>query len=621
MDHSSTSTSEEHPSDGVARKPPAQLGLIGIAVSERARDDRRPLQTAMPRHRTWLRYLKFALLGVVPVGVAYAAHVASEPEGLDMPEVRSSGARVMEVAPAAAPAVSAVPRRVFETGAFGHSGAVRVRIALPNQAVALPMRLVGQTDGLTARWVGFDGRPDDAIVTWPADGILVAPARAGAYWLVLSRSGVSDTVADFAMFVERPMPNARATGINGYHLGRWPKGADAIVPRGFVEVTERIADFPLSPHLRMSDFVVHDDQDAFPKYLHVREPLLDKLELTITEIAQMRGRNGSTLTLHVASGFRSPAHNGSLSASAKDSRHMYGDAADIAIDANDDGKLTEIDARLVAAAAEVVERKYPDLVGGIGLYINADGAGWPYVHIDTRGRRARWRGGPKRDIDVDSFPTAAVVAASAPPAAPATDTSAAMRRAAGAAPAVVTPAAVTPAAPPPSAAGPTSTATVIVPGAQHSTATVPAPGAQHAAATVPAQTTTATVIVPTAAVTAPSKPKPSATATPVAPVPAPRTEDRSRPTAESPVRPVSNTRVAPDRSRIDVATPRPAPTRSAARKPTGSAVKPAARPSRRAVRKPAKPRSPVAAARRSPAEVVSDDPFASAARRFRAARP
>jgi hypothetical protein len=224
---------------------------------------------------------------------------------------------------------------------------------------------------------------------------------------VLSRGGIADTIADLAVFVERPMPNAMATGINGYHMGRWPKAADGIVPRGFIEVTERISDFALSPHLRLSDFVVHDNQNAYPKYLHVREPLLDKLELIIGEIAQMRGKSPSEVRLNVASGFRSPAHNGGLSGSAQDSRHMYGDAADIAIDANSDGKLSEIDARLVASAAEVVERKHPDLVGGVGLYITYDGAGWPYVHVDVRGVRARWRGGSRRSGAVDSLPPGA----------------------------------------------------------------------------------------------------------------------------------------------------------------------------------------------------------------------
>jgi len=34
---------------------------------------------------------------------------------------------------------------------------------------------------------------------------------------------------------------------------------------------------------------------------------------------------------------------------------------------------------------EAVERTHPELVGGLGLYRE------PYVHIDTRGTRARWK--------------------------------------------------------------------------------------------------------------------------------------------------------------------------------------------------------------------------------------
>jgi hypothetical protein len=44
----------------------------------------------------------------------------------------------------------------------------------------------------------------------------------------------------------------------------------------------------------------------------------------------------------------------------------------------------------VALAAEMVEREHPELVGGIGLYTSRRYS-TPYVHIDARGRRARWR--------------------------------------------------------------------------------------------------------------------------------------------------------------------------------------------------------------------------------------
>ena len=403
---------------------PTPVGLLGIAQADVSAVDYAPL-TRLPRGR-W-RMAKVLAGVVLPMGVVFAAHRLSEPEGLDAAESPPPAPALATASfggaaiPIGGPSTG-LPTRMFESGAFGHSNAVRVRVVLPRENLALPISFAGATDAMQMQWIGFDGKGNEPVTAWPGNDALRAPARAGAFWLVLSRGAVADTIADLALLVEHPMPNARATGINGYHLGRWPRSQEGQVPRGFIEVTQRTSDFPLSPHLRMSDFVVHDRQDAYPKYLHVREALLDKIELTVNEVAQMRGRSASGLRLHVASGFRSPSHNGALSGSAQDSRHMYGDAADIAIDANADGRLTEIDARLVAAAAEVVERKYPDLVGGIGLYITLDGAGWPYVHIDVRGRRARWRGGARKGAAVDSLPANAtfdsVALATSAPGAP-----------------------------------------------------------------------------------------------------------------------------------------------------------------------------------------------------------
>ena len=406
----STSTSAEPLLDGAARKARTPIGLLGLSVLDGAeQDEELPLRSRPPNQK--LRFVKVALAVVLPVGIALAAHRASVPEGFDAAELAPPAVPAAALGPEGLPATPVAaggpPSRRFTAGSFGHSGAVRVRVVLPGERLYLPIAFGGPTDNLQAQWIAFDGSPNESVSTYSADGVLRAPSRPGAFWLVLSRAGMADTVADLALLVEYPMPNARATGINGYHLGRWPKDGGGTVPRGFVEVRKRLSDFPLSPHLRLSDFVVHDEQNDYPRYLHVREPLLDKIELVVSEVAQMRGVPASSVKLNVASGFRSPSYNGSLASSASDSRHMYGDAADIAIDANNDGRLTEIDARLVASAAEIVERRYPDLVGGIGLYITPDGAGWPYVHIDVRGTRARWRGGRTKSATVDSLPPGA----------------------------------------------------------------------------------------------------------------------------------------------------------------------------------------------------------------------
>ena len=105
----------------------------------------------------------------------------------------------------------------------------------------------------------------------------------------------------------------------------------------------------------------------------------------------------------ILSGFRTPNYNytgGNVQGRANLSRHMFGDASDVFVDnngngveddLNHDGRVDVGDAQVVADAAERVERKYPSLVGGIGVYSACCGHG-PFTHIDVRGFRARWRG-------------------------------------------------------------------------------------------------------------------------------------------------------------------------------------------------------------------------------------
>ncbi len=190
----------------------------------------------------------------------------------------------------------------------------------------------------------------------------------------------------------------------GYRVGFWPgeratRGrARYSLPVGFLEVTPDNEDTPLSTHFRVRDFLTHDQQATWPKVLVIQLPLLDKLELIASALASV----GKTPALHVMSGFRTPQYNalgvGPLGGRARDSRHMYGDAADIFVDANGDGEMDDLngdgrvdinDARWLAGVANEVEAEHPEVTGGIGIY-RANGVHGPFVHVDTRGSRARW---------------------------------------------------------------------------------------------------------------------------------------------------------------------------------------------------------------------------------------
>lgn len=193
--------------------------------------------------------------------------------------------------------------------------------------------------------------------------------------------------------------------LRGYHVGFWPgergrtlRNAAYANPDGFIVVTPENQDTQLSEHFRLRDFVTHDQGDVWPKYLVLHEDLIDKLELVISTL---QGENVPVRRLVVMSGFRTPqynAHGGETGGRSKISRHMYGDAADVFVDndgngrmddLNHDGRVDYRDARVIQHAVEIVEREYPDLAGGVGVY-RATRSHGPFAHVDVRGWRARW---------------------------------------------------------------------------------------------------------------------------------------------------------------------------------------------------------------------------------------
>jgi hypothetical protein len=226
-----------------------------------------------------------------------------------------------------------------------------------------------------------------------------AANHAGMYAAV-----TDDLNLPFHFITMRPFADKIKGRIGAYNIGFFPserraaRSAAYSNPEGFIEVTADNQFTSISEHFTLSDFLTHDQVRVWPKYLVLREPLLDKLELIIAELGAM---GVPVSKLHVMSGFRTPQYNEpgvGAGGRAQDSRHQYGDAADVYVvngkrdwmsDLNRDGRVDTRDARLLATAAEHVERAHPELIGGIGVY-QATSAHGPFVHIDVRGVRARW---------------------------------------------------------------------------------------------------------------------------------------------------------------------------------------------------------------------------------------
>jgi uncharacterized protein YcbK (DUF882 family) len=208
----------------------------------------------------------------------------------------------------------------------------------------------------------------------------------------------------FTFLPMRPFHNKLGSWIGEYLVGYWPaerrriRSSAYANPSDFIEVTPANEDTYVSEHFRLRDFLTHDQANVWPKYLVLREALLDKLELVLTDLAH---RGIDTHHVIVLSGFRTPAYNmalGDASGRARESRHQYGDAADIIIDADGDGRMDDLnldgrvderDVRVIERAVERVEHEYPELAGGLGLY-DAMGPHGPFAHIDVRGEVKRW---------------------------------------------------------------------------------------------------------------------------------------------------------------------------------------------------------------------------------------
>jgi uncharacterized protein YcbK (DUF882 family) len=206
----------------------------------------------------------------------------------------------------------------------------------------------------------------------------------------------------FALITLMPFAEKRGGLVNGYRLGEWPAerwlmARNYFNPDGFVEVMPSNASLALSRHFVLGDFVTHDQQSRWPKYVVLEEKLIDKLELVLRELVQAGHRADRVVVL---SGFRAPYYNerGSGEGMARASRHQYGDAADIIIDSNGDGQMDDLngDRRLdlrdvgpITSAIERIEQQYPEFVGGLGTY-SAMGPRGPFAHVDVRGTSARW---------------------------------------------------------------------------------------------------------------------------------------------------------------------------------------------------------------------------------------
>ena len=280
----------------------------------------------------------------------------------------------------------------FERETGGASGAVRVRVLKPGDTLDVPAAPPGATVQLS---------PEGGGQAVPAEQ---AQQNPGIWNVVLKMADAIRPASAVNVITLVPLSAKQSGRIGSYRIGSWPYERGGAPkpsyepPAGLVRVTPENRDLYISEHVQLKDFLTKGQEGVWPKYVAMQPRELDKVELTIQELKRM---GHPVKDIFVVSAFRTPSYNeggGDPSGRAALSRHMYGDAMDIAVDndgdgrmddLNGDGRVTVADARVIGEAADRVEKAHPELVGGIGIYAPT-GAHSGFVHIDTRGYRARW---------------------------------------------------------------------------------------------------------------------------------------------------------------------------------------------------------------------------------------
>ena len=285
----------------------------------------------------------------------------------------------------------------FDTGRLGFTVTTDTGLDVDFSVFALFLA-PGETLGLVAN-EQVDWTIGDTSSTGVMDFSWQAPQEPGLTTLEVRNA--AGEVMTLNLVTMRAQAAGDGDTINGYRIGQYPaepyRGqANYAAPIAFAEVSGELADVRLSPHFRLGQFLCKQEGESDVRYLIVSERLVMKLE-TILEAANARGWRTDGFT--VMSGYRTPAYNAGLGNGAN-SRHIYGGAADIFIDTDEDGVMDDLngdgvldrrDAALIYDLVEDLSAEFGEtwLAGGLGEY-GPNAYHGSFVHVDERGWRARW---------------------------------------------------------------------------------------------------------------------------------------------------------------------------------------------------------------------------------------
>ena len=227
----------------------------------------------------------------------------------------------------------------------------------------------------------------------------IEAAKSSGIYKVSVHAGEGESMA-LNVLVLTPLSQMKGEYLNEYRIGNYPskplKGNPIYnMPAGLFEVNETNLNLKLTPHFTLQQFLCKQEGD-FPKYLLIRERLLLKLEYLLEKVNE---KGHEVNTFGFISGYRTPYYN-ALIKNVPYSRHVYGGAADIYIDQdndgsmddlNQDGTINEHDVQIFykIVDSEYEKASYSKYKGGLGFY-RKNGRHNGFIHVDVRGWKARW---------------------------------------------------------------------------------------------------------------------------------------------------------------------------------------------------------------------------------------
>lgn len=209
----------------------------------------------------------------------------------------------------------------------------------------------------------------------------------------------ASSLQEWAVIVPVQGSRMRTTTLNSYPMGFFG-GTQTVtrrhIPDRFIELNGSTIGTRLSTHFAISDFLCTIRGD-WPQYMALDLQLVQKLEALLS---QVRTLYPEARSIHIISGFRTPAYNSEIGNETDTSLHLYGKAADFWIegwppnnlmdDVDRNKRIDVYDGEYLIGLVRALEARGDVAAGGASAYRWTESHG-PYVHVDTRGSAARWQ--------------------------------------------------------------------------------------------------------------------------------------------------------------------------------------------------------------------------------------